>query len=82
MYSIQAAQDKSDRSTRRLKPRNGSTRTVPIFCILLRVNRVADRMVGERRICGILIANLIKCAAGPQHRRGGQLRRYQQGVIN
>lgn len=40
------------------------------------------RMVGEHRICGILIANLIKCAAGPQHRREGQLRRYQQGVIN
>lgn len=57
-------------------------RTILIFCISIRVNRVAGRMVGEHRICGILIANLIKCAAGPQHRREGQLRRYQQGVIN
>lgn len=55
---------------------------VPIFCILLRANRVAVQMVGGCRICGILIANLIKCTVGPQHHRGGQLRRYQQGVIN
>lgn len=51
------------------------------LCISIRVNRVADWITDGRRICGILIANLIKRDVA-QRRCGEQLRRYRQSVIN